>query len=488
MEDIPVAYNTRSATHLANIVGDGPVYDPMLDPTDGVVTYPNVAAWMSAADRVNDHFAMFGYTVGVEPVAVHVDRSSDSLRSFGFESVGVSVYVYAQECEHRIVVGPEVVSGDDGCALYSAVGDAGDVDPPIECVSKLGSVGRASHVAVWTGEEMIVWGGTRSLLSDESLRSGMAFDPDTFEWRRIADLDAPDPLFWYGSHAVWTGTDMLVYGPSVDGQFRGFLYDPASDSWSEIAQLPEDDRSYTGASTWTGEELLVWGGDNNYPARDGWLYTPSTDSWESLPESPGQPTEEPEAVWTGNEFVIWGGYPNHGLMYEPDTESWRVMRPSPQADVVQGHAMVWTGEEVLLWGGHGGPGHSAVPLAYDVATDRWRSGASAPLTGRERFPGVWTGQVFVVWGGFATYGEIDDIDSLAEGDGAVYDPGLDEWTVMSPSPLDDRCDHTGVWTGKVVVYFGGYEQCGNLDEFMFGTGAAYDPAADTWTLLPPPPG
>ena len=65
---------------------------------------------------------------------------------------------------------------------------------------------RASHTAVWTGSEMIVWGG----YGGTYLNTGGRYNPSTDSWTAISTTNAPAPR---GVHtAVWTGTEMIVWG------------------------------------------------------------------------------------------------------------------------------------------------------------------------------------------------------------------------------------------------------------------------------------
>lgn len=116
-----------------------------------------------------------------------------------------------------------------------------------------------------------------------------------------------------------------------------------------------------------------------------------------------------------------------------------------------------------------------------VCTPGWLSMSSPPTSfvGRSRAAAVAIdgGRVFI-WGGM-NYGN----DAL--GDGAIYDPRDNTWKVLgsatgSPSA---RVLPSVVWTGKVVIVFGGADAAGNNS---FRDGALYDPAADAWTALNPP--
>jgi hypothetical protein len=73
---------------------------------------------------------------------------------------------------------------------------------------------RSGHVAVWTGREMIVWGGSArsdSSVSAEfvSAHDGAAYDPVADSWREISRAPIPGRV---GYSAVWTGEEMIVWG------------------------------------------------------------------------------------------------------------------------------------------------------------------------------------------------------------------------------------------------------------------------------------
>jgi hypothetical protein len=67
--------------------------------------------------------------------------------------------------------------------------------------------GRHNHTAVWTGSEMIVWGGFNGI---NEFNSGGRYDPDTDSWIQTTLVNAPSPR---RSHtAVWTGSEMIIWG------------------------------------------------------------------------------------------------------------------------------------------------------------------------------------------------------------------------------------------------------------------------------------
>jgi len=70
---------------------------------------------------------------------------------------------------------------------------------------------RASHTAVWTGSEMIMWGGfNQNGDQTHSLNTGGRYSPSTDSWTATAIANAP--LGRSLHTAVWTGSEMIIWG------------------------------------------------------------------------------------------------------------------------------------------------------------------------------------------------------------------------------------------------------------------------------------
>lgn len=259
-----------------------------------------------------------------------------------------------------------------------------------------------------------------------------------------------------------------------------------SGHWRELAVAPVCGR-YDAAIAWTGEDLLVWGGESCAGAdcpsdsaphlADGAAYRPATDTWRKLAASPLTAREPAATAWTGTELLVWGGTTGtapvaDGAAYDPGHDRWRALAPSPLSPRT-GSAAAWTGREMIVWGG----GDQADGAAYDPATNRWRPLAASPLAGRSLAVSAWTGRELLVWGGVTLDG------TNAFSDGAAYDPATDRWRSLATGPLDGRYAPAGVWTDKELVVWGGNAP----GQGAFADGAAYDPAADRWRSLPPAP-
>ncbi len=274
--------------------------------------------------------------------------------------------------------------------------------------------------------------------------------------------------------------------PSQSAPDVGIGPQPAGAHWQELAP-PELCGRYDAAVAWTGNEMLVWGGESCAGAEcpsdqsphlaDGSAYSPASDAWRHLARSPLAGREPAASAWTDKELLVWGGTTGQALMadgaaYDPARDRWRPLAASPLA-ARTASASVWTGKELLVWGGS----DLADGAAYDPATNTWRPLAAGPLSGRSAAVAAWTGREMVVWGGVNLTGK----QELS--DGAAYDPATDRWRVIAASPLAGRYTPATTWTGRELLVWGGNA----LGAFPFDDGAAYDPAADRWRPLPAAP-
>ena len=81
--------------------------------------------------------------------------------------------------------------------------------------------GRQFHTAVWTGSEMIVWGGQSFYNgSNHYLNTGGRYDPDTDAWTATSATNVPHGRSFHS--AVWTGSEMIVWGGYTEGMFIYF--------------------------------------------------------------------------------------------------------------------------------------------------------------------------------------------------------------------------------------------------------------------------
>src|SRR6266581_277181 len=134
--------------------------------------------------------------------------------------------------------------------------------------------GRYEHTAVWTGSEMIVWGG----FNGSFLNTGGRYHPGTGSWTATSTTIAPAGRDRYT--AVWTGSEMIVWG-GFNGSYlnTGGRYNPGTDSWTATSATSAPAGRYEHTAVRTGSEMIVWGGFNGSYLNTGGRYNPGTDSW-----------------------------------------------------------------------------------------------------------------------------------------------------------------------------------------------------------------
>ena len=222
---------------------------------------------------------------------------------------------------------------------------------------------RSGSKAVWTGNEMIVWGG---LIVSGSVYIGTAgdggrYNPTTDSWSAMQSTNAPAARL--GHSAVWTGSEMIIWGGTNSNAILndGGRYNPLTDNWTAIQMTNAPSiRRYHNA-VWTGSEMLVWGGDNgSISLNDGGRYHPTTDTWAAI-QSTNAPAARTShsAVWTGYEMVVWGGknsdgYLNTGGRFNPADNSWTATQTTAAPSARYTHSAIWTGIEMIVWGGYDG--------------------------------------------------------------------------------------------------------------------------------------
>jgi N-acetylneuraminic acid mutarotase len=320
--------------------------------------------------------------------------------------------------------------------------------------------GRVSHTAVWTGSEMIVWGGDTCFLSCD-VNTGGRYNPSTDSWTATSTANAPD-----GRHshtAVWTGTEMIVWGGfslGIGDLNTGGRYNPAIDSWTATSTANAPNARSFHTAVWTGSEMIVWGGEDLVGTcfNTGGRYDPGTDSWMATSAANAADAREGHtAVWTDNEMIVWGGLDqnfvrlNTGGKYNPITDNWTATSTTNAPDARSGHTAIWTGSQMIVWGG----GNGSVPFntgaRYDPGTNSWTatSTGDAPVA-RGGHTSIWTGSQMIVWGG-------SDF-SHALNTGGRYYPDLDRWASTSTANAPfARAFFTAVWTGSEMVIWGGIE-------------------------------
>src|SRR5262249_14596844 len=94
------------------------------------------------------------------------------------------------------------------------------------------------------------------------LNTGGRYNPSTNSWTATSIGNAPDARAQHT--AVWTGSNMIVWGGEGNVPFNsGGRYYPDIDLWVSTRTTNAPSGRFSHTAVWTGSEMIVWGGSNS---------------------------------------------------------------------------------------------------------------------------------------------------------------------------------------------------------------------------------
>jgi hypothetical protein len=284
---------------------------------------------------------------------------------------------------------------------------------------------RIRPITVWTGTEMLVYGGHTQ--GDARPNVGAGYDPSTQSWRTLA----PAPDGDGSSVGVWTDRELVVIS-----SLSTLAYQPELDRWRTVAEAPPGD-DWT--AVFDGSGVVVW-------SRAGVHRLPTgSDTWEPLPSIPF----ETEGSWARQFHVIDRAIYAIALeqpcrshrMAVLEDDAWRELPSAPPA--IEGYARcnppsdsAVVGGRLLVWE------HMHRPaLAFDPSTETWTEIATIPLAGCSPTSNVVVDHLLVV-------------ESC--GDAAVFDTQSGSWSRLELPGLIGFAA-SAVWTGSEVLVWNGWD-------------------------------
>ncbi|MHC4662162.1 MAG: Kelch repeat-containing protein [Planctomycetota bacterium] len=347
---------------------------------------------------------------------------------------------------------------------------------------------RTAFAMVYTGSELIIWGGFLEV-GPVYTNTGGVYNFENGSWRATSTgPNCPEARYvtdyGYVTKAIWTGSEMIIWGTSNSSHTQiGGIYNPATDTWRTMSD-PNGIPVYRSgnAAIWTGDRMIIWGGytgDNGTGflcTNTGAIYHTENDSWTTISTGMGCPCERIPAlgVWDGNRMLIWGGKAYNqvfwnGAYYYPDTDTWETIDsdcPYSQ-DLFGTDYMVHTGNEILIWHSSSYGVMWSTGFRYEIDTDTWSylSLGNSFEESRNNFPLIWTGSKMIIWGGSSN-------NNFSEKTGYLYDPVTDtyEKTYYGPGTPEPRYWHLAIWTGESMIIWGGYGTSGPIN-----TGGIFTP-------------
>ena len=303
---------------------------------------------------------------------------------------------------------------------------------------------RTGAATVWTGEELIVWGGATQ---GGAYGDGAAYHPDRAAWRRISEAPIAGSA---DVVAVWTGAEMIVFTTTGSA-----AYDPVTNTWRAPARRPEDARHPVGA-VWTGSEVVLVTHDQTQARlRDELVtvtYDPNDDRWRRAPDAP-LPLSYASVLWTRHEVVAVGGFLDGGnrarsadglasaIAFNPVAQMWREVPGiglPPYAVVA-----AWNGRQVIAWD------YELDARTSWLAATTWQPAPGVPLDFAECYPeAAATANAVVGWhcGQAAVY-QLELPAATGHWTPIATPPDFDPEIFVPDSPVGIGADRVAFWGG-----------------------------------------
>lgn len=296
-------------------------------------------------------------------------------------------------------------------------------DPVLDQWSWLSSGGapsvRQNHSATWTGAEMIVWGGRGESTASglEYLNDGGRYDPVTNSWTPMSTIDAPTARNRHT--AIWTGTELIVWGglDQNDRTFTGGRYDPSMDTWTPMSTINAPAARYGHHAVFDGQRMIIWGGRAilgglDVQVSDGAVYDPVSDVWTPLPAQNAPDITKPalmpdSVVFAGNDLLVWSPwtatlsnpvsarFPNavssEARRYDTVQEQW--VSVVDACDATATPKAVWLDGRMLSWNDDLTEGY-----AYDEQRDIWHPITAYPGWHFSESTVIAIGDAVIAWG------------------------------------------------------------------------------------------
>jgi len=279
---------------------------------------------------------------------------------------------------------------------------------------------------------------------------------------------------------LWLAVNLAIWAPAVHAQ---------GGHWVNLAPFPEPHEEVIGQGA--NGKMYVFAGLVSAPI---WLpvgmvyeYDPPANKW-TKKKPMALPAHHLALTELNGKIYVFGGFTEGKI-----GNSWKALAPMPTK---RGAAVAATvaGKMYVIGGATTAPGatnpaiHPTVAQRvlstveeYDPETNTWRTRAPMPTPRNHTAAGVVDGKIYVIGGriGAAFIAASSDLANVE-----AYDPATDTWgRPLAKMPTARSGLDVGVYKGR--IYVAGGENQDFFQHTAYHAFEAYDPATNTWSILPP---
>ena len=353
-----------------------------------------------------------------------------------------------------------------------------------------GLAARQASAVAWTGRDLFVFGGYRSVGATDRrdlLRDGAVIDVESGDAAGIRSAPFAGPLLFpaaarSGASVVVAGIECSDYRGEQDsdsyscakgsGRFALATVDPVARRWSTVARLPSLDalrstpiwaRGRTVPGSWISQVLGTESGQTVIAVKHGdatgfWVHPPGAATLTQLPD----PSATSDACVSGDRVVVTTAHTGSGPgteaslrvldLTEPDA-TWSDTSPTALG-VGFAPQLACLGTRVMLTSRYGITG--ADGRIFDLATQTWNDVATPPpnqvtsADGRTFSPPFYSSSEQRLWTG-AELLELTDFANPVSSTlppGRAYNPATNSWRPLPPLPTPLASPQ---WAGSAVV-------------------------------------
>jgi len=276
--------------------------------------------------------------------------------------------------------------------------------------------------------------------------------------------------------------------------------------WIDLAPFPEPHEEVIGQAA--NGKFYVFAGLVSAPVWQPigivYEYDPATNKW-TKKKPMALPAHHVALTELNGKIYVFGGFTgvhsglaawipiDNSFEYDPVNDSWKELAPMP---VKRGAAVAANvdGKIYVIGGATTAPGATNPAIhptyaqrvlntvqEYDPKTNTWRERAAMPTPRNHTAAAVVNGKIYVI-GGRIGAAFIAASSNLANVE--AYDPVTDTWSpplAKMPTARSGLC--VGVYQNRIFI--AGGENQDFFQHTAYHAFEAYDPATNTWTIMPP---
>jgi len=260
------------------------------------------------------------------------------------------------------------------------------------------------------------------------------------DWELVQPLPTPRQ----GHRAVGTSDAVYVFGGNTGGSSTSgftnvaYKFSESSGSWTSIAPMPAA-LGHMGMAVLENDIYVIGGASPSFPQSvltGVYKYSTTNDSWQTVASLNLPRRDLPCVALNGYIYAVGGTIDSWSVgtatnvveRYDPNADSWSLVSPLP---VPMRPAVAASINGYIYAIGGNGP-HAYEGYRYDPTTDAWTQLADPVPFYTESSNQSWSQEV--------TGHSLIMLISIQLTQAAIYDPGLDTWSVF-PNVVNEPREH-----------------------------------------------